>query len=256
MPRKGIVQSDVMASIQALLEKGQVPTAVDIRRDLGRGSLSTIQKHFRTWKGQAFKSSFKKETKSFADLQGLVHKSLTEGRVLHEKIAIQLEQNKLLASELIRVEQENLGLKAQNHELQVALKALDQKHQGLVSKSEHLEKMCEAIQAERKAMAEAIAQNQQKHIESLQQELREVNQYALDKLRSMGYEGDEALMAEKVRVIHLEDKLKALESELKKQKEAHQRLSQILNRKEGFIEKAGLLEIGKEPQQLIQRGED
>jgi chromosome segregation ATPase len=256
MPRKGIVQSDVMASIQALLEKGEVPSAVAIRRDLGRGSLSTIQKHFRAWKGQAFESSFKKETKSLADPQGLVHKSLREGRALHGKIAIQLEQNKLLASELIRAEQENLALKAQNHELQVGLKALDQKHQALVSKSEHLEKLCGAIQAERKAMAEAIAQNQQKQIESLQQELREVNQYALDKLRAMGYEGDEALMAEKVRVIHLEDKLKALESELKKQKEANQRLSQVLNRKEGFIEKARLFETDKESQPFIQRGGD
>jgi hypothetical protein len=72
----------------------------------------------------------------------------------------------------------------------------------------------------------------------------------------MGHEGDEALMTEKVRVIHLEDKLKLLESELKKQKEQNQRLVQALNKKNGLLETIGILGTGQEPRGLNQKGED
>ena len=62
-------------------------------------------------------------------------------------------------------------------------------------------------------------------------------------------------MAEKVRVIHLEDKLKALGSELKKQKELNQRLVHSLHKKEGVLEKTGFLGAVPEPPALNQKDE-
>ena len=231
---KKVTSQEIFQVAAELAAQEKMPTIASVQVALGgRGSVVTIHKYLKQWKKRCLALASTTQKHGPKDPRESTACMDQQGR-LEALLENQATQHKMVVAEFIRSEKEVIDLKNENNALQEALKALDQKNREVVLKSEHLEKLCESIQAERRAMAEAIAQNQQKYIESLQQELREVNQYALAKLKTMGYEGDEALMAEKVRVIHLEDKLKSLESDLKKQKAMNQNLIQGLHlKKEG-----------------------
>ena len=51
-------------------------------------------------------------------------------------------------------------------------------------------------------------------IDSLRQELKDLNEASLKAVREIGIQGDEALMLEKVKNIHLNDKVVALEKQI------------------------------------------
>ena len=149
----------------------------------------------------------------------------------------------------------------QNQHLEKDLKAITAEHKTLTLKSEHLEKLCQAIIAERQAIASAVLHDQSQKIEALQQELRQINKDSLEQIKKMGFEGDDAVIREKVKTIHLEDKinilteqLKSLEKTLKIEKEANQSLRQQLKNQKAFTQKMVPPEQLQQPASFLSEG--
>ena len=112
---------------------------------------------------------------------------------------------------------------------------MTEEHKMLTIKCEHLEKLCQAITQERKAIAAAVLQDKNQKIAALQLELRQVNKDNLEQIKIMGFAGDDAMIREKVKVINLEDKartlteqVKALEKTLTIEKAASESLRQYI----------------------------
>lgn len=222
----------------------KMPTIKDLRAELGgSGSETTLHKYLNQWKVALLKMAPNLENDSQPDNEkwGILK---DDKQALAKAFEEQSAEKKILSVELINSEKENLNLKLQNQRLEKDLKVMTEAHKILTVKCEHLEKLCQAITQERKAIAAAVLEDQNQKIEALQQELRQVNKDSLEQIKKMGFEGDDAMIREKVKTIHLEDKMnslteqvKALEKNLKIEKEASESLRQQLKNQKALTQK-------------------
>ncbi len=222
----------------------KMPTIKDIRAQLGGcGSETTLHKYLNQWKSELLKIASKMGNESALDDEKLAS-GRDEKRTLEQTLNSQLSEKKMLSLELIKSEKENLNLKIEIQHLEKELKAITEEHKTLTLKCEHLEKLCQAITQERQAIASVVLCDQNQKIEALQQELRQINKDSLEQIKKMGFEGDDAVIREKVKTIQLEEKinilseqLKSLEKTLKIEKEANQSLRQQLKDQKAFRQK-------------------
>jgi len=215
MPRKGISKKEVIDTIHQLIEKKEVPTALGIRHLLGRGSLTTIQKHFRNWKMASFASHRTDAENLNKGLKSSLKKNSEEGRLLEQKV-VELEgQQQVLSQELIKREQENLKLNQENLKLTQNLAEITEAHKALWLKFEDLSKSYEDLKAERETTLQKILEDRNKHIERLSLELKEIHEVHLNAIKEIGQRGDELLLQEKVKTIGLSDKVKELQNQQK-----------------------------------------
>lgn len=239
----------------------KMPTIKDLRAQLGgSGSETTLHKYLNQWKIALLKMAPNLENDSVPDNEKL-RISKEEKKTLEQAFKDQLSEKKILSVELIESEKENLNLKIQNQHLEKDLKAITAEHKTLALKSEHLEKLCQAITAERQAIASAVLHDQSQKIEALQQELRQINKDSLEQIKKMGFEGDDAVIREKVKAIRLEDKinilseqLKSLEKTLKTEKEANQSLRQQLKDQKAFMQKIATQEQLQQSASFLSEG--
>jgi hypothetical protein len=207
LSNKGITAKDVFKVAETLVREGQTPTQERIREYLGRGSRGTIHKYLKQWKENCFQQKGNSLKTDALDARALFE----EKHFLEKVIENQIAQNALLASQLVESERELRQLQAGHQQLMLELAEIKEKYGPLEIKYQSLE---EAYQVLKEGQGEAlqtvmIDKNQQ--IESLRQELKEVNQSSLAAVMDLGYRGDDALMTEKVKTLHLRDKVAGLE---------------------------------------------
>lgn len=241
---KKVTQQEIFTIAAQLAAQEKMPTISSVRSALGgRGSVVTIHKYLQQWKKKFLKAASKNQEDNatvLTEFTTVVDKKNT----LEQALISLTNQNKRLTVGLIRSEKEAIGLKEQNQIFKNDLTEITEKHQILTLKCEHLEKLYNEITTEREVMKEIIITDKDRQITALQKELRETHQESLDKIKILGFEGDDALIREKVKVIQLEDKLgiltekiKSLEAELQIAKERVQPLVQQIQRQKTFIQK-------------------
>ena len=237
--------------------RSKMPTIKLIRMELGGGSETTIHKYLDHWKKELLQLANQITEGTITPLKI----APDSNRDLEQALITQSTQTKVLTDQLIQSEKENMTLKDQNESLQSELKAITEKYKALLLKDEHLEKLCQEIKAERAVMAEAIMKDKNNQIQFLQQELREMNKASLEQIKKMGFEGDDALIQEKVKSIQLEDKvklledqLKSLEKELKAAKEANQPLIERMRKQKEFVQKIVTSEQFQKFEEVFNKG--
>lgn len=90
----------------------------------------------------------------------------------------------------------------------------------------------------------SFLRDKNKQVESLREELKELNQASLKQVRDAGFRGDEALMQEKVISLNLKEKISSLEKmletrqqELTREQQSTKPLRQEIERQRRMIER-------------------
>jgi len=215
MARKGVTKGDVATSADALIAKGVVPTAAGIRKCLGQGSLTTIQKYFKDWKLESFKDHMDRKEKQQASFQVLAQESKVDVQPLKRQVLELEQQCKILSQELIKREQENLKLNQENEKLTQNLEELTNTYKNLLLKFENLQTSYIELKNERENAIQMVLGDKNKHIESLKAEIKEMNEVHLNAIMELGQKSDELLIQEKVKTINLSEKVKELQQHIK-----------------------------------------
>ena len=239
MPIQKVTQETVIAAAKALVDQGQEPTLARVRAYLGNcGSQTTLHKYLKKWKQACLKSSLYPAGEGSASIS-----ILEEKRTLEQRLQQQSLQSEQYAKELIQAEKslmayklENQALKKENNQLQSELKEA-------LALQNHFESLCGTIQEEREAFYNKELGEKNRLILLLQEELKAINLQALTEIREMGYNRDDAIMQEKVKIINLQEKIikiteenKASLVELNKIKGAYQKLLRQCNQYQRIVQ--------------------
>jgi hypothetical protein len=215
MARKGVTKADVVISANTLIAKGIVPTAAGIREDLGRGSLSTIQKYFKDWKLESFKDRSVAKERSQVNARVLVQNDKIDGQSLERRIIALEQQCKILSQDLIKREQENLKLNQENEKLAQNLAQLTGAYKDLSLRHEGISAGYEALKNERETALQIVIADKNKQVENLKCEIKQMNAVHLNAITESGRKSDELLIQEKVKTINLTEKVKELQQHIK-----------------------------------------
>ena len=243
MPRKGISKEEVITTIEGLLAKKEIPTALGIRQALGKGSLTTIQKHFRRWKMESFEKQ-SGQTKAICEIPIDLKEKEEKLKALKNKVLGLEGQFEALNKELIKKEQDNIRLNKENVNLNQNLEEITKSYKELLVQFETLKDGYEDLKQERERTLQELLTDKNQHIERLTLELKEVNELHLKAIKEVGQRGDELLLQEKVKTISLTDQLKALQSQnklltekLDQEAKAREPLQRELKRQEALIKR-------------------
>ncbi len=213
MSRIGITAKDVVRAAENLVLQGLLPTPIQIRKYLGHGSSTTVQKYFRAWQNKCYRDSI--ATINTADDSEQIGVLELEHRITKLK-----EHNDHLSQELIVIEQELMRLRSLEQGWNAVIKEWEHKTEVLQEKLTAQELVVANLTKVHTDAIEQIINDKNKLIELLRKELKEVNQQGLEQIRAMSYKGHELLMEEKAKNINLQTSNKELEVQLKTSAEA------------------------------------
>jgi hypothetical protein len=207
LSRTGITSKDVFKAAETLIAQDQTPTQESIREYLGRGSRGTIHKYLKQWKKNCFQKGGAYSNMETIDIKTV----LEEKRALEKVIEKQITQNELLATQLVDAERSLMQTQEKNQQLIIALEKFKEQHTPLEMAHKSLQEAYQVLREGQDKALQTLMIDKNQHIESLRQELKEVNQTSLASVMDIGYRGDDALMMEKVKTLHLKDQVIALE---------------------------------------------
>lgn len=207
MSRIGITSKDVFKAAETLVAQYQTPTQESIREYLGRGSRGTIHKYLKQWKQNCFQKWGIYSNTEVIDLKTV----LEEKRALEKMIEKQIMQHELLTAQLVDAERGLIQAQEKNQQLMVALEKLKEQYTPVEMAHKSLQEAYEVLREGQDKALQTLMIDKNQQIESLRQELKEVNQTSLASVMDIGYRGDDALMMEKVKTLHLKDQVIALE---------------------------------------------
>ncbi len=196
MPRIGITKQEVFAVIEEMCAVREKVTTLNIHARLGRGSINTIHKHLVVWKQNrlwSLKQSNNDENKYDPEIE--------------EHLVKQQELNQELSRELLTTQREVMALKqklAQYKEEITQLKVQSQQAQHnatlwAVKFTSHID--------ERDTAYSAFIAEKERQIVSVQQELFQAHKDFADQSLAMACRDQDQLLAEKVKVCNLEDRV-------------------------------------------------
>lgn len=203
MPKKIISEQQVIDAAKSLTENGVSPTLAAVRERLGRrGSQSTIHKYLKRWKQDCFN-----QTTMEGDPGERVDRLLEEKRILEQVLNQQKSHSEQYARELMNTEKAVLKLKEQNQQLTLDNSNLQTELKEVTALKNTFELLCQEIQAERGIIFEKLTGEKDRLIDELREEIKVINQQAITEVRNVSYDGHEALMQEKVKMINLQEKV-------------------------------------------------
>jgi chromosome segregation ATPase len=234
MARLGITYDEVVASANALIARGEEPTIMGVRAELGdTGSPNTIHRHLTTWK-DAQPVAQRKVRELPGDLQNALLKEIdrqvadSRSEVERELVSAQ-KAAEMLSKEGEALEDQNAELEKENNELTGAngrLEALSEERQG------EIKNLNDKLDTERKSLEEAriqIAQGRNK-IDSLEDTITELKDRITQAVADLGVAERGRVDAEKAAAVadaRLESEVKAssdLRSQLEKMTSKHDEL--------------------------------
>lgn len=214
--RAPVTKEGVFEAASVIAQSGQMPTLNQVRAHLGtRSSETTLNKYLAQWK-QALLVLAVQVSQSTPGEIGSNIEWVQEKAALENALKSESSKIRVLSAELIQTEQENGVLKALLETTEKNLTALTERYQALAIKEAALERGYQAVQSEREAIVDALFKDKNQQIEVLHTELKAVHQDNLEYIKKIGVASDEALIQEKVKAIHLGDKVDALTQEVKR----------------------------------------
>jgi hypothetical protein len=255
MNKPAITKHDVYIVAKEFAKIGKIPTIREVREKLGnRGSEGTILKYLNAWKIEildiACESNF-----CINPAHDPTQKNL--------KSAKDNNEIKILSNSLVSAETENALLKDSVSALDQNLNEITNKYKELCLKCDKVESVLKEVKQERDTAIQAIIDDKNRKIESLQQELLEANKDSLEKIKNMGYSSDDALIREKVKIISLEDKIKQLLEKtvklgelLDKERQVNQPLRNELEKQRQFIQKVVSWEQLQDYEKSVNKDQD
>lgn len=212
MGRIGITQADVYNAAQAIAEAGDFPTIQSVHAKLGRGSLGTIHKHLLAWKQERLLApAIKFEvSKDATKVKHLIH----EKQNLEKTVQRQIEQNVAMSSQLLDLEQENIGLKSKLSVSLEQIQSLSAENTRLINKVSAHDDLLKQLKASHVDAINIILSDKNAEIESLKIELKTVHLASIEMVRKTSFEGQDLLMLERVKTINLNDQVKALNAKI------------------------------------------
>ncbi|QGP54088.1 hypothetical protein PsalMR5_01527 [Piscirickettsia salmonis] len=130
MARNGISFHDVCEAVDSIVQHGETPTIARIRETLGRGSLTTISRHFNDYKSQNPLESTDASSNSYSDPVSRAVESVWQ------KMRQEADDEILQIKSNAQAEISNLQQLLKNKELE--LDTLQQNHQHLMTQHESL----------------------------------------------------------------------------------------------------------------------
>jgi len=209
--RTSITRRDVFQAAEGLVAKGYTPTQDGVRHFLGKGSRGTIHKYLKEWKEACFKQGGKKTYPETEDSKKL----LEENRRLEQQLNQQLEQNKILAHDLLTAERALAKAQEYGETQSQEIQLLREQQAVLEKEHECIRSAYEAMCQERETAVQKVLDDKNQLIEKLRQELKETHEENLAQTRDWSYQQDEVLMQEKVRNLNFQEQIKILKEELK-----------------------------------------
>lgn len=212
MARVGITQSDVYKAAQAIAEDGAFPTIQSVRAKIGSGSLVTIHKHLLAWKQERLLApALKFEAgKDATKVKSVIH----EKQNLEKAVQRQIEQNVAMSSQLLDLEQENIGLKSKLSASLEQIQILSAENSNLMNKVASHDDLLKQLKESHMAALNIILSDKNAEIESLKAELKTVHLASIEMVRKTSFEGQDLLMLERVKTINLNDQVKALNAKI------------------------------------------
>lgn len=213
MKQQKINKQQIFEAAKAIAHLDKEPTTARVREYLAfTGSQTTLHKYLKEWKlkcFQTYKANRIKdmEQEDFAKLQD-------ENQALRATIGKMEEHNKVVASEFAKTERKNIELSQNLTQLESQLHILVKEHSELKKDKQHAEVLYRELKAKQEMLLGIMERDKDQLIASLREELRQSHQASLEKIREIGYHGDELLMQEKVKSINLEEKVKDLTENL------------------------------------------
>jgi len=210
LSRKIVTKTDVYIAANFIASSGEIPTIAAVRGALGgRGSETTILNFLQAWKKERLLSNQVPivENGTPVDLS-------EENRQLRYALKQQMANNENYTQELINAEKGNVKLQSDNQQLQVSNQQLQEKLIEVTNLKDTLATLCHELKIGFSNDLEKILAEQNKLIDKLQQEIRDVNQASLKVVQQTSFDGHDALMQEKVKTLNLEEKIGQLQKQL------------------------------------------
>ena len=239
MARTGVTKQEVYKAANIIAAKQLIPSITELKKLLGRGSTTTIHKYFKSWKQECYQRG---SNTSGVDL--IKYNTITEEiHTLKQTLNKQTSKNAQLSTQLIQAEQNLAQLKETHQTLFNAFNLLKEQALLLEAEKEKYKTALESVMAERDQVLATVLNQQNQLIESLRQELKEVNQISIERVKELGRKGDDALIEEKVKSINLQEEItqqkqiiEELKLQLLKNQESIIPLKKEITRQRKFIE--------------------
>ncbi len=258
MARPGVTKQEVYQAANTIVAKQRIPNVADIRKLLGRGSANTIQKYFKNWKQDCYQKGSNLEGTDLAKHNTIIE----ENKNLRQSLTKQTNKNEELAKQLIQTEQSATRIRETCQSLANELNLLREQNIQIAAEKDKYKTAYEGMYVERDAAIAHMLAEQKQLIGSLRDELREVNIASIEQVKNIGRKGDDALMEEKVKTIHLQDELnqqrktiEELRAQLLKNQETIIPLKKEIERQRKFIQEVISFEQLQQYEQQKQQAE-
>lgn len=209
---RGVSQDVVFNAATKIAADGIMPTTASIRAELRRGSETTLHKYLQEWKTLLLKHAGRIGQSAALPL-------LDENKVLRQNLE-QLSQN--LASytnELQDLEIANTKLKNENSMLKQEVSQHLATIAMLQAQLLNLQATVEHNSSEYQQTLDKIIAEKNQTIQSLQEEMRQAQVDAIEKIRDYSFKEHDLLIQERVKIINLQAEVVRLKSMIAKIKD-------------------------------------
>lgn len=208
---RGISQAEVFEAATKIAASGAMPTVASIRQNLGRGSETTLHKYLQEWKSYLLKSAARIGQNANLSL-------LKENNTLRQNLE-ELSQNlNDYSSEMQNLEQANAKLELQNSQLMQENLQQTATIASLQAQIVNMRVTNEHASHEYQQTLDKIIADKNQIIHSLQEEMRQTQADAIEKMREYSFKEHDLLIHERVKIINLQadvTRLKAIVSKVK-----------------------------------------
>jgi len=210
MAKAIVTKAEIIKVANNLISKGINPTVLGVRKILGAGSTSTINKYLREWKQEKLSGKTNQSITNLAEIKAQLQE-------LQANLQQQQIVNQELLQELYKEQQSSVKLEIDLQSLQQEKASLNLQAQELSQNYALVEAKYNEVTKEREIAWQIISSDKQQQICFLQQELFNAHKKLKDEVLELAYQNQESLLAEKLKVIkqgdlnnQLKDKIKQL----------------------------------------------
>lgn len=211
---RGISQTEVFEVATKIAATGTMPTVASIRQNLGRGSETTLHKYLQEWKSVLLKSAARIGQNANLSL-------LNENNTLRqnlEQLSISLSD---YSSELQKLEQANAMLEHTNSHLMQECMQQAATITSLQAQIVNMQVTTEHASHEYQQTLDKIITDKNQIISSLQEEMRQTQVDAIDKMREYSFKEHDLLIHERVKSQNLQTEVTRLKAIIAKVKDAN-----------------------------------
>ena len=194
---RGISQEAVFNAATKIAVSGIMPTTASIRAELRRGSETTLHKYLQEWKTLLLKHAGRLSQNTNLSI-------LDENKLLRGNLETIAENLSACSRDLLNQDQTNADLMRENSNLKVENQEQAMLLASLKVENTSMQELISKLSSERAEIIEQIIADKNRLIESLRDELKQVQVEALEKIRDYSFKDRDLLIAEQIKNQNLE----------------------------------------------------